>query len=62
MKVKTKSLIVIAIIIFFIALVNVNVYAESDSFILDKNTVDVQLNGTGFLNYSGGERYSYMEK
>lgn len=54
MKNKTKFLIIMIIMLFLIILVNINVYAADDTFTLETNTVDVKLNGTKWLSYSGG--------
>lgn len=54
MKIKIKFLITIVIMLFLITLVNVNVYAADSAFMLETNNVDVELNGTKWLSYSGG--------
>lgn len=54
-KVNNKKVIFIMLIaILFIILLNVKVYAADSVFSLNEESVDVTLNGTKYLSYSGG--------
>lgn len=50
---KSKGLIISIMVILFIMICNVRVNAES-SFSLEQDSVDVTLNGTKYISYSGG--------
>lgn len=49
-----KLLIVALMALFIFIAFNVNVYAEDSNFTLNKESMTIRLNGTGYLSYSGG--------
>lgn len=53
LKLNMKKIFVIVIAILIVLLCNVNAYAE-DTFTLEKESVDVKLNGTAYISYTGG--------
>lgn len=56
MKIKfnKRILIIILMALLFILLFNVKVYAVDEPFALEAESIDVCLNGTGFISYTGG--------
>lgn len=52
---KTKLKLILTIAFILIAIVNIKVYAENETFSIQEQTLNVKLNGTGILHYSGGE-------
>lgn len=42
------------IMLFLITIFNIKVYAANEAFTLEETNVDVNLNGTKWLSYSGG--------
>lgn len=53
-NIKVKIVLVLTVVFFILTLANINVYAEEGSFALEKETVDVRLNGSTFLSTTGG--------
>lgn len=51
---KSKYLIITIILIALITIFNGKVYAETSKFSFDKESVDVTLNGTKYISYTGG--------
>lgn len=51
---NNKKLIIIMLAIFFMIIFNFKVYAADTAFSLNKESMDVRLNGKGYLSYSGG--------
>ncbi len=54
MKTKTRFLIIMVITLILIMIFNLKVYAADEAFTLEETNVEVKLNGTKWLSYSGG--------
>lgn len=50
---KIKIIFIIFVAVLMLSLFNIKVYAE-DKFSLDEKSIDINLNGTAYLSYSGG--------
>lgn len=53
-SIKSKLLFIIFLIIIILCLLNVKVYADDTKFTLSNESIDIELNNTRFLSYSGG--------
>lgn len=51
---KSKIVFIIVVTILILTLFNIKVYAEDTKFSLSEESIEVNLNGTKFLSYSGG--------
>lgn len=51
---RSKILFIIVVTILVLTLFNIKVYAENMNFSLGEESIEVNLNGTKFLSYSGG--------
>ena len=56
MKIITKNKLMVILLIAFLmlSLINIKVYAADGNFTLDSESIDVTLNGTKYIVYSGG--------